>query len=214
MKNFIQLRKLYSLSTNFSAVVLLFIFNSILYAETPGDSLKKDSQKYLSFYETIDEGKIHWEVNFDGDKIISIYKNGKQIPDDLLDDYKDKVYSQLDEMRFGEKKFSFQMPRIVGDEFDFNFDELNKELEELKKNLPELKENFQFHHFDSEEFNEEMKELEKELDENKSKIYKFKWNDEEFKKQMEEFEKELKENLPKLKKFHFYYDSEEDFTEV
>lgn len=59
-----------------------------------------------------------------------------------------------------------------------------------------------------------MKELEKELDENKSKIYKFKWNDEEFKKQMEEFEKELKENLPKLKKFHFYYDSEEDFTEV
>ena len=51
--------------------------------DTPVDSLNKDSSKYLSFYETVDGERIHWEVNFMGDEITSIYKNGKRIPDDL-----------------------------------------------------------------------------------------------------------------------------------
>ena len=191
-------------------ISLVFFLTSFSCASAPSDSLNKDSQKYLSFYETTDGETIHWEVNFFGDDITSIYKNGKRIPDDLVADYKDKVYDQLDEMRFGEKRFSFQMPVIVGDEFNFDFDEMNKELEEMKKNLPNLDEEFQFHYFDSEEFKKEMEDLKKELEENKSKFHDFRWNDEEFKKQMEELKKELKENHIKPEDFNFYFKEKDD----
>jgi chromosome segregation ATPase len=193
-------------------LVIIFIigFTSISCADTPTDSLNKDSSKYLSFYETVDGERIHWEVNFMGDEITSIYKNRNRIPDDLVADYKDKVYDQLDEMRIGDRQFNFHMPLVVGENFHFDMDELHKELEEMQKELPKLKENFQFHHFDSEEFEKEMEELEKELEENKSHLYKFKFDEEEFKEQMEKLRKELKENLPKLKKFKFEFDIEED----
>jgi hypothetical protein len=196
------------------SILLLFVFTSVSCADTPTDSLNKDSQKYLSFYETVDGERIHWEANFFGDEITSIYKNGKRIPDDLVADYKDKVYDQLDDMRFGGNKFTFRMPVITGDDFHIDMEELHKDLEEMKKDLPKLKENFQFHHFDSEEFEKEMEELKKELEENKSNIYKFKFDEEEFKEQMEQLEKELKENLPKLKNFKFEFEVEEEETEV
>jgi len=196
------------------SLLLVFVFVSISCAETPSDSLNKDSQKYLSFYETVDGERIHWEANFLGDEITSIYKNGKRIPDDLAADYKDKVYDQLDDMRFGEKKFSFRMPAITGDEFHIDMEEIHKELEEMKKDLPKHKEHFKFYQFDSQEFEKEMEELKKELEENKSHIYKFEFDEKEFKDQMEKLEKDLKENLPKLKKFKFEFDIEEEDGEV
>ena len=196
------------------SILLLFVFVSISCAETPTDSLHKDSQKYLSFYETVDGETIHWEANFFGDEITSIYKNGKRIPDDLAADYKDKVYDQLDDMRFGGKKFSFRMPNLSGKEFHIDMEELHKELEEMKKDLPKHKEHFKFYQFDSEEFEKEMEELKEELEKNKSNIYKFKFDEKEFKEQMEKLEKDLKENLPKLKKFKFEFDIEEEDSEV
>jgi len=197
------------------SILLLFVFVSISCAEAPTDSLNKDSQKYLSFYETVDGERIHWEANFFGDEITSIYKNGNKIPDDLAADYKDKVYDQLDDMRFGGKKFSFRMPVITGDEFHIDMEELHKELEEMKKDLPKHKEHFKFYQFDNEEFEKQMEELKKELEDSKSHMYKFKFDEEEFKEQMEQLEKDLKENLPKLKKFKFEIDvEEEDDSEV
>lgn len=197
-------------------LVIFFLigFTSISCAATPADSLNKNSSKYLSFYETVDGERIHWEVNFMGDEITSIYKNGNRIPDDLVSDYKEKVYDQLDEMRLGDRQFNFHMPLVVGEDFHFDMDELHKELEEMQKELPELKENFWFHHFDSDEFEKEMEELKKELKENKDHIYKFRFDDEEFKEEMEKLQKELKENLPKLKKFKFEFEVEEEDTEV
>jgi septation ring formation regulator EzrA len=214
MKNYTLLIKKVQPVKYFLITLLLFISTAITYAETPTDSLNKDSQKYLSFYETVDGERIHWEANFFGDEITSIYKNGKRIPDELVTDYKDKVYDQLDEMRSGEEKFSFQMPVIVGDEFNFDMEELQKELEELKKELPKHKEHFKFYQFDSQEFEKEMEELKKELEENKSNIYKFKFDEKEFKQQMEQLEKDLKENLPKLKDFKFEFEWEEEDSEV
>lgn len=196
------------------SILLLFAFTSVSCADTPTDSLNKDSQKYLSFYETVDGERIHWEANFFGDEITSVYKNGKRIPDDLVADYKDKVYGQLDDMRFGGKKFSFRMPSIVGEDFHIDMEELHKELEEMKKDLPKHKEHFKFYQFDSQEFEKEMEELKKELEENKSDIYKFKFDEKEFKEQMEQLEKDLKENLPKLKDFKFDFEWEEDDGEV
>ena len=189
----------------FLSFILFFSITSISCADTPTDSLNKDSGKYLSFYETENGEQIHWEANFYGEEITSIYKNGKRIPDELVEDYKYKIYNELDEMRFGEKRFSFKMPMITKDDFDFqfNFDELNKELEELQKELPKLND-----HFNSEEFKKEMKELGKELKKNKLKIYKF--NEENFKEQMEELRKNLKELKIKPEDFNFYFDWKED----
>jgi hypothetical protein len=192
------------------SLLLFFVFNSISCADQPVDSLKKDSQKYLSFYETVDGERIHWEANFFGNEITSIYKNGKRIPDDLVGDYKDKVYNQLDDIRFGGEKFSFRMPAIVGDDFHFDMDELHKDLEKMKKDLPKYKEHLKFYQFDKKEFEKEMEKLKKELEENNSKIYKFKFDEEKFKEEMEELEKNLKENLPKLKDFHFDFEFEDE----
>lgn len=210
------MKNLFTISrSNFPNLLLTIVFfligfASISFALTSADSLNKDSSKYLSFYEIINGEKIHWEVNFFGDEITSIYKNGKRIPDDLTADYKDKVYDQLDEMRFGDKKFSFKMPLIVGDDFHLDMEEFHKDMEEMQKNLPKLKENFKFHHFKSDEFKKEMEELKKELEENKSHIYKFKFDEKEFKEEMEKLQKELKENLPKLRNFKFEFDIESD----
>jgi len=207
----LELRSLFSF---YLLLLVLFLFASALCASTPTDSLNKDSHKYLSYYETVDGEQIHWEANFFGDEITSIYKNGKRIPDDLVADYKDKVYDQLDDMRFGGKKFSFRMPAIVGEDFHIDMEELHKELEEMKKELPKHKEHFKFYQFDSQEFEKEMEEMKKELEENKSNIYKFKFDEKEFKEQMEQLEKDLKENLPKLKDFKFDFEWEEDDGEV
>jgi len=214
MNIFSTISKIKSASPVLLTIFFLIGFSSISCADTPTDSLNKDSSKYLSFYENVDGERIHWEANFFGDEITSIYKNGKRIPDDLVADYKDKVYDQLDDMRFGDRKFSFKMPKIVGHDFHFDMEELQKELEEMRKDLPNLNEDFQIHQFDSQEFEKEMEELKKELEENKSNIYKFKFNEKEFKEQMEKLEKDLKENLPKLKKFKFEFDIEEEDTEV
>ncbi len=107
MNIFSTILKAKSASSVLLIIFFLIGFTSISCADTPTDSLNKDSSKYLSFYETIDGERIHWEANFFGDEITSIYKNGKRIPDDLAADYKDKVYDQLDEMRIGENKFTF-----------------------------------------------------------------------------------------------------------
>jgi hypothetical protein len=214
MNIFTSTAKTGSISSYLLSILLLFAFTSVSCADTPTDSLNKDSQKYLSFYETVDGERIHWEANFFGDEITSIYKNGTRIPDELVADYKDKVYSQLDEMRFGGNKFTFRMPAIVGEDFHIDMEELHKELEEMKKELPKHKEHFKFYQFDSEEFEKEMEELKKELEENKSDIYKFKFDEKEFEEQMEQLEKDLKENLPKLKKFKFEFDIEEEDSEV
>ena len=161
MRNFTAFKK--STTILFLSLILFFTITSISCADTPTDSLNKDSGKYLSFYEKVDGETIHWEANFMGDEITSIYKNGKKIPDDLLADYKDKVYDQLDEMRFGGNRYSFNMPVVVGKDFNIDMDELNKELEEMQKNLPNLEENFKMYQFDNEEFKKQMEELKKQL---------------------------------------------------
>jgi chromosome segregation ATPase len=195
-----------------SFIIFLLAATTVACGDTPSDSLNKNSEKYLSFYETVDGERIHWEANFYGDEITSVYKNGKRIPDNLVNDYKHKVYEELDEMRYGGDHFSFRMPVISGKDFDFDFEEFNKEMEELQKELPKLDEQFEMYEFDSEEFKKEMEELRKELKENKAKIFKYKFNDEEFKEQMKELEEELEKNQEELKnfKFHFDWEDEED----
>ena len=203
-------QKEYSLLLPF---LLLFAFTSISCADTPIDSLNKDSQKYLSFYETIDGERIHWEANFFGGEITSIYKNGKRIPDDLVDDYKNKVYDQLDEMRFGPKRFSFRMSVPSGDDFHFDMDGLHENLNELREKLKDQKlhlENFKL----DEDLKKEMEELKEKLKEQKPHIYNWKFDDENFKEEMEKLEKELNEKFRDLENYKFHFEFEEEDTEV
>jgi len=195
MKNF-------KLLTSKLFIAAIFLFASISCADTPTDSLNKNSQKYLSFYETVDGNRIHWEVNFDGNEITSVYKNGNRVPDDLVDDYKNKVYKELDEMRFGDKFYSFKM-------HDFNID-----MDEIHKNMREFKEKFKDHKwkleefkFDDEKLKQNMEELQEKLKEYNFKNFQWKFDDEEFKERMEKLEEYLKEHL---EDFEFKYDFDEE----
>ena len=194
-----------------SIMPLLFlftlIFSSVSCASQPADSLNKNSPKYLSFYENTGGERIHWEANFEGSEITSVYKNGKRIPDDLLNDYKDKIYDQLDEMRFGSDRFSFRMPDI-----HINMDDLNKQMEKFKEEFPKDNKHFKFYQFDDEKFKKEMKELEKELKGLKKQDFNWKFNEKDFKEKMEKLEKDLQENLRDLDKhqFHFYWKDDDD----
>ena len=190
-------------------LIFLFILmlSSYSCASKPVDSLKKDSPKYLSFYENVEGESIHWEANLLGDEITSIYKNGKRIPDNLVDDYKGKIYNQLDEMRYGHREISFRMPDI-----HIDLDDLNKQMEKFKEEFPKDKKDFKFYQFDDENFKKEMKELEKKLESLKKKDFNWKFNEKEFKEKMEKLEKELQENLRDLDKhqFHFYWKDDDD----
>jgi chromosome segregation ATPase len=181
------------------------LFSSISSADTIVDSLNKDSQKYLSFYETIDGELIHWEANFDGNEIISIYRNGEKIPDDLVADYHGKVYRELDEMRPGGKFYSFRMPDLSGKDFNIDMDELHKNLEEFREKFKDHKWKLEEFKFDDEKLKQDMEELKEEL--KKHKFEKFQWNfdDEEFKERMKKLEEYLKEHLDDFK-FEFDFD--------
>jgi hypothetical protein len=199
--------------TTFLIILILFMFTNVSCAGHSVDSLKKDSQKYLSFYENVDGEKIHWEANFLGDEITSIYKNGKRIPDELVDDYKYKVYDQLDEMRFGSRTFSFRMPVLLGEDFHLDMDELHKNLDELREKLKDQKLHLKEFKLD-EDLKKQMEELKKELKENKSKSYKFNFDDKKFKEEMEKLEKELQEKLRGLENYKFQFEWEEEDTEA
>jgi chromosome segregation ATPase len=167
--------------------------------------LNNDSQKYLSFYETVDSERIHWEVNFDGNEITSIYKNGKRIPDDLVDDYKDKVYNQLDEMRFGGQFYSFRMR-----DFNIDMDELHKNLEEFREKFKDQKWNLEEFNFDNEKLKQDMEELKEKLKEHNFEKFQWKFDDEEYQERMEKLEEYLKEHF---KNYEFRFDSDEENTD-
>ena len=181
------------------------LFSSISSADTPVDSLNKDSQKYLSFYETIDGERIHWEVNFDGNEIISIYRNGEKIPDDLVADYHGKIYKELDEMRPGGKFYSFRMPDFSEKDFNIDMDELHKNLEEFREKFKDHKWNLEEFKFDDEKLKQEMEELKEELEKHKFEKFHWKFDNEEFKERMEKLEEYLKEHLDDFK-FEFDFD--------
>jgi chromosome segregation ATPase len=178
--------------------IAIFLFTSISCAHNPTDSLNKESQRHLSFYEIVEGKSIHWEVNFDGNKITSIYKNGEKIPDDLVSDYKDKVYRELDEMRFGGKFYSFKMPDI-----DINMDELHKNMDDLEENFKNFEWHWEEFEFDDEKLKQQMEGLEEKLKDKKFEKFHYKFDDEKLKERLEKLEDFLKEHF---KDFELKYD--------
>ncbi len=77
----------FSVIKNFPGVVIiLFIGLSTLSCASStnenfsSDSLHKESDNYLSFYEKENGKNTHWEVNFENEEIASVYRDGEKIP--------------------------------------------------------------------------------------------------------------------------------------
>lgn len=196
-------------------IAILFVSTTAVFSgvSVHKDSLNKETNDYLSFYEEEDGETIHWEVNFNAGEVVSIYKNGKKIPHDEITDYKWKVNHQLDEMRFGSEDFSFQVPIPLGDEFDIDMDQFHKDMERFRE---EMKENWKLPDdfgFDKEKFREEMEELHEKLDELRPEELSVPFDLEEFKEKMKELEKELREHKFDYRYFHFDHDESDKKTE-
>lgn len=177
----------------FSVIFFFFIASALTFANT-ADSLHKEADKYISFYDEEGGEDVHYEVNFKDNKIVSLYRNRVEIPDEDINKYKDKIYNQLDEMRFGNKHFHFRM-----DDFAFDMDKFNEDMEKLNRELSENWKSYEFD-FDDKTFKENMDKLKEKLGKLKHKKFEMKFDSKELEKKMEELNKYFKY-------FHFDCDS-------
>jgi len=167
------------------------------------DSLHKENDKYLSFYEKEDGRNIHWEVNFENEEIASVYRNGEKIPTEDVDDYRAMINEKLDEIRFGLKKQSFKM-----DHFAFDMDEFHSDMEKFGEQMHNRFECLDDFKFDDEEFNKNMKELQERLGKLKDRKFDLKFDSEKFKEQMEKLNEQFKDH-----QFNFEFDFDTDELE-
>jgi chromosome segregation ATPase len=127
-----------------------------------------------------------WRVDFDDEDISAVYKDGTRVPDSEIENYKDMIYDQIDELKtdqerlagkfhhyhFDADKFRNKMRKFKMDfdndkflhfKIDIDEDALEKNMKELEDNLKVLKDKKIEIYFDSEKFKENMKELEENL---------------------------------------------------
>ncbi len=172
------------------------------------------SEKSLSF-STKDNGVTdHWEVNFIDGKISTLYKNGERIPGDKIDNYKDMIYENLDELtdgysvkdknvyqfNFDSKHFKDEMKKMRKEmhkhkiHLDFDKDKFKKQMKDLCVDLDKLKDKKIIIKIDTSDFNINMDELKNNLEKLKedSSLYKFDFNMDDFNKSMKEFNKKMK----------------------
>lgn len=81
-----------------SLALLAMVFSSCTSTETikPG---KTDADKVLSFHKFEDGYRSLYEVSFKDNKIVSIHKDGKKVPDSDMKNYEDLVYKNVDELK-------------------------------------------------------------------------------------------------------------------
>ena len=171
----------------FTSIVLLAIIvisgcSSGIEDNTNSNQINFSGDKSFSFK---DEGS-QWRVDFENDKITSLYKDGNRLLDDEVEKHKEMIYrnlkglrSEFDELSGNVHRFHFDMDKF-GDEmekfkhdfkndkfmkfkFEFDDEEFEKNMEKLEESLKHLKDKKIELYFDSEEFKDNMKELEENL---------------------------------------------------
>jgi len=167
------------------------------------DSLNKENDKYLSFYEKEDGKNVHWEVNFENEDIASVYRNGEKIHSEDMEEYRAMINKKLDEIRFGLKKQSFNM-----DHFTFDMDEFHADMEKFNEQMRNHFEGLDDFKFEEGEFNEYLEELQGRLEKLKDRKLDFKFDSKKFKEQMENLNEELKDH-----QFNFEFDFDLDELE-
>ncbi len=167
------------------------------------DSLHKENDKYLSFYEKKDGQKAHWEVNFENEEIVSVYRDGEKIPSEDVDEYRAMINEKLDEIRFGLRKHSFKM-----DHFTFDMDEFHADMEKFGEKMRNRFECLDDFKFDGNEFNKNMEKLHGRLEKLKDRKFYLKFDSEKFKEQMEKLNEQFKDH-----QFNFEFDFDMDELE-
>jgi hypothetical protein len=177
----------------------LLVFSSVaLYSCTTSaqENLSKESEtdtlqegnNVFTFHQNKNGKDINWKAVFKDGELTELYKNGKRVPDENVEDYKDMVNEELEDLhdnndQFGRNSSHFNVDMggpddamaHLGDNFkDMNFDnddcdsvwdneQFHKDMDSLKINMKKLhKMKFNFH-FDTTAFSRGMKELRQSL---------------------------------------------------
>ncbi len=144
------------------------------------------SDKSFSFK---DDGS-NWRVDFNNDKISSIYKDGTRLPDKEIDQYKEMIYKKLGELKSDYKDVDSKVHK-----FHFDIDKFKDKIDMFKKDF----DNDKFMHFklefDEDEFEKNMEKLEEQLKKLKDKKIELYFDSDKLKDNMKELEDNLK-NIP------------------
>lgn len=166
-----------------AVIVLISIFavsscSSGYQQEQNLDKLSYPGDKSFSFREDGSD----WQVYFDGNEIAAIYKDGIKISDSDIDQYKNMIVDNIDELRYGFEDdsdragvFKFDMKKFDDDmkilsdsinkdnfmrfKFEFDEDEFKNNMEVLEKNLSELKHKKIEVYIDSDKIKDHLKDL-------------------------------------------------------
>ncbi len=130
-----------------------------------------DGKRTFSFY----EDDVHWKIEFVGDKIVSIYKDGEKIPESEIPKYEDFVSEKVSEFEDDMKEFRSQMA-----DFKIDMNEFDEHMAKMKQELQNA--GFEIN-FDDEQFRKDMQRLAAEIKAN--------FNSEEFKENMHKLKEEL-----------------------
>ena len=84
--------------------------------EMSSNQYEANKSTYPTFsFNTDEKGeKVHYEAEFSGDTIQSLFVDGKKIPDDKIKDYENLVYQKMDNVK-GDRNFTFRFshPQII-----------------------------------------------------------------------------------------------------
>ena len=208
--NFSTIKKVFLAAKNLPGLVLIILvgLSSVSCASSTNgnfssDSLHKENDKYLFFYEKENDKNVHWGVNFENEEIASVYRDGEKIPSEDVDVYRAMINEKLDEIRFGLRKHSFKM-----DHFTFDMKDFNADMEKFNEQMRNRFECFEDFKFDDEEFNENMEELQGRLEKLKDRKFYLKFDSKKFKEQMEKLHEQFKDH-----QFNFEFDFDMDELE-
>ena len=146
----------------------------------------KTGEESFTFYEKEDGEKVKFEVHFNDGEITSLYRNGKEVPENEIDDYRHLVHKRLSNLSFGPKVFAFNF-----DDFKWDKEKLREDMDKLREDLKDHK--FEWHefNFDEEALKENMDKLKENLKNMKKHNFHFEYDGSELKDQLEKLEKEL-----------------------
>jgi len=183
----------------YTGLMALAVFLSSCSSGKSVESEISDDGKVLSFYNYEDGYRSRFDVNFKGDRISSIFKDGRKLPSSEIKNYEDLVYKNLDEMhgkRSMEKDVVF---RNFNPDRDYYGDAVKKFREDMrdKKKFYIFKDNDTL----SEDsiFSFDFRELDKDLP-GKKKLHIFKHHSDLFPdSSFREGMKKMRDELAKLK---------------
>ena len=178
------------------SVITLFFSSFILYSFTsfaqeditkkPDAENRQKNEKIFTFHRDKNGIDNYWKVIFRDGKIAELYKNGRKIPDENIDDYTPMINEELYGLQNGNqnlngnpygvniylKNLDSTLAHLAAIQGSINFadcdsifdsEQFHKDMDSLRINLKKLRKmKFNFH-FDTSAFNSGMKELRENL---------------------------------------------------